>query len=141
MKSQTIFQKRSFRKLRQILSRNDTKPQIAPGEETSFLYSRPLEDAYPKPTDSFTVLPCRVPLQDDGVRAAIQRLYNDETVMQLVHKGATESSISGLGSPIGHYAALAFPECIPKRLELVTFIMETATVFDSMLNTISSEDD
>ncbi|KFZ21954.1 hypothetical protein V502_02902 [Pseudogymnoascus sp. VKM F-4520 (FW-2644)] len=78
-------------------------------------------------------MPCRVGLQDDGVRAAVQRLYDDETVMKMLNKSTIESSIAGLDSPIGHFATLVYPECIPERLEMVTFIMETGTLFDDIL--------
>ena len=132
MISQITVQKRSIRKFLRIRPRKPLKIRMT-SEEELFLHSKPLEDACPKPIDSFTVMPCRVPLQDDGVRTAAQRLYDDETLMQIIDKGTVESSIASLDSPVGHFVSLAFPECLPQRLEMVTYVMETGTLFDGML--------
>ncbi|KFX89132.1 hypothetical protein O988_08748 [Pseudogymnoascus sp. VKM F-3808] len=132
MKSQVTFQKRSIRKLLRILSRKQPKAQATP-EEEPFIYSKPLQDAYPEPSGSFTVLPCRIGLQDDGVQAAIRRLDDDGTVIGKLNNGTNEPSIAKLNSPIGHYVTLTFPECIPTRLEIVTLFVETAALLDDVL--------
>ncbi|OBT87521.1 hypothetical protein VE02_03757 [Pseudogymnoascus sp. 03VT05] len=44
-----------------------------------------------------------------------------------------ESSIAKLNSPIGHFVTLAFPECIPTRLEIVTLIVETGALLDDII--------
>ena len=139
MKSQVTFQKRSIRKLLRILSRKQPEAQTT-SEEENFIYSKPLEDAYPKPVGSFAVLPCRIGLQDDGVRAAIQRL-DDGTVMGKLNRDTTESSIAKLNSPIGHFVTLAFPEGIPARLEIVTLIIEMGTLLDGLLQSLSHKHD
>jgi hypothetical protein len=140
MKFQDTLQKRSIRKLLRILSRKEPKVQTT-SEEEPFIYSKPLQDVYPKPVGSFTVLPCRIGLQDDGVRAAIQRLNDDGTVMGKLNKGTIESSIAKLDSPIGHFVTLAFPECIPTRLEIVTLFVETGALLDGLLQSLSHKHD
>ncbi|OBT63401.1 hypothetical protein VE03_07123 [Pseudogymnoascus sp. 23342-1-I1] len=132
MKSQVTFQKRSIRKLLRILSREQPEAQTTL-EEEPFIYSKPLQDAYPKPLGSFTVLPCRIGRQDDGVQAAIQRLDDDGTVMGKLNNDTIEPSIAKLNSPIGHFVTLGFPECIPTRLEIVTLIVETGTLLDDVM--------
>lgn len=131
MKSQVTFQKRSIRKLLRILSRKQPEAQTT-SEEEPFIYSKPLQDVYPKPSGSFTVLPCRIGLQDDGVQAALQRL-DDGTMMGKSNNDTVELSIAKLNSPIGHFVTLSFPECIPTRLEIVAFIVEAGTLLDGLL--------
>ncbi|KFY09763.1 hypothetical protein V491_07989 [Pseudogymnoascus sp. VKM F-3775] len=143
MKSQDTSQKRSTRKLLRIISRK--KPEVQTiWEEKPFIYSKPQQDACPKPVGSFTILPCRIGLQDDGVRAAIQRLYDDGAVMGKISKETMEPPVAKLASPIGHFVTLGFPECIPARLEIVTLIVETGTLLDDIIeddsNAIAKED-
>ncbi|KFY96141.1 hypothetical protein V498_02873 [Pseudogymnoascus sp. VKM F-4517 (FW-2822)] len=134
MKPQTTGQKRSIRKLPGIRSRKSLETRTTTSEEGVFRYSKPLEEVYPKSTDSFTILPCRVGLQDDGVRGAVQRLYADSTIMKTLNKSTMGSSIAGLDSPFGHFASLIYPECIPERLEIAAMIVETGTILDDILD-------
>lgn len=139
MKPQTTVQKLSVRSFFRIRSRKPLET-LTTSEEELFLYSKPLEDAYPRPIDSFTVIPCRVGLKDDGVRAAAQRLYGEETVIKMLSKRTSGSSIAGLESPMGHFATLVYPECIPERLDMVAYVLEMGNLFDGVFKTVSSQD-
>lgn len=134
MQPQTPDPKRSRLRFPQISFWKSSKTLTAPREE-SFTYSQPLEDAYPKPTKSFTTLPCRVPLQDHAVRAAVDRLFNDEDMMKIVNKDMLDSSSTATDSPIGRYSALLYPDCLPDRVETVAFIIEAGFLYDGMFPT------
>lgn len=139
MGSKTPLWRRSLYKFLHIRSR---KPRtLTTSGEELFLYSKPLDDAYIKPTNSFTVLPCRVPLQDHGVRVAVRRLYSDEDVIQIMKESRLESSDASTDSPIGRYSTLLFPDCLPERLEAVTFLIEAGFLYDGTSKDFSSNHD
>jgi hypothetical protein len=123
---------RSLRKILRTCSRKSPKALRA-SEEQLFLYSKPLEDVYPKPANSFTIMPCRVPLQYHIVQAAVEHLYSTDIVRQIMNEGNLNDSDTILDSPIGRYSTLIYPECLPERLETVTLIIEGGTLYDGML--------
>lgn len=105
------------------------KTTTRPGDALS--HSQPLEDAFPKPENSFTVLPCRIHTQNDKAQAAAEHFYQEEAVRLLVNDyGRREPSLK---SPIGHSASLFFPECLPERLETVAIVLEICAIQDGML--------
>lgn len=112
MISQSTVQKWSIRKFFRLRSRIHLGARTT-FQEDLFPLSKPLEDAYPRPIDGFTIMLCRVPLQDGGAQDALERLYRDVAVIQTLNN-CSMRSVSD--SPIGHYATLVFPECLPERL-------------------------
>lgn len=135
MQSQPPVQRYSRYKFPRIRSLKSTRTETPPRDdpEELFSYSKPLEEVYPKPTNSFTILPCRVPLQDEAVRTAVHRLYSDKGIIKSINKDRLESAVSSTDSRIGRYSTLIFPECLPERVEIITSVIEAGFLHDGML--------
>lgn len=134
MPSQTSKRKRSRLRFPQLPLWKFSRTSTASIDE-SFTHSRPLGDAHTKPTKSFTILPCRIPLKDHAVRVAVSRLYNDEDMLRIASRDILDVSFHATDSPIGRYSALLFPDCIPERLETVAFIIEAGFLYDGKFPT------
>jgi hypothetical protein len=100
---------------------------------TSYNFSEEIDPDIAKAQGCFTTLPIRVHRDKQAAEEASQRLVAEwENKMKGGHKA---DSIASFG-PNGHLVALSIPECLPERLELVTYVTDFMFFHDDFTESV-----
>jgi hypothetical protein len=92
-----------------------------------FLNSEPVKTENEFILNGFTALPVRISKYDDVAEAAARRLDQDWAMSM---KDGAESKTSHTSSPVGNLSSYLFPESLPDRLGVISYINEIAFLHD-----------
>ncbi|OJJ46868.1 hypothetical protein ASPZODRAFT_141650 [Penicilliopsis zonata CBS 506.65] len=106
----------------QVVSTAVSEPETVNEPVVTWTYSRVIDDEEQKTQNGcFTTLPIRIHKEDHVAEEGSQRFVQD---LNYIVTDKTAPKTGCLSSPVGNYASVIYPECLPDRLEVVAYLTE-----------------